>query len=53
MEGVLALIVALAVTVAVTNCATDQTTLRQCAVAGEAKLRGGGTIECSVKKETK
>lgn len=31
----------------------DQLTLRDCAVSGEAILRGGATIECKVKLATK
>jgi len=35
------------------NALGDQATLRDCAIKSEAKLVGGGTIECTVKKETK
>lgn len=31
----------------------DNGTLRDCAVKGESKMFGGGTIECAVKKESK
>ena len=36
-----------------TNCSADQATLRDCATKGEARMAGGGTIECTVRKETK
>lgn len=31
----------------------DQATLRDCATKSEAKMFGGGTIECTVQKESK
>lgn len=35
------------------NALGDQATLRDCAIRGEAKMAGSGTIECTVKKESK
>lgn len=35
------------------NVLGDQEILRDCAIKGEAKMIGGGTIECTVKKESK
>jgi hypothetical protein len=33
------------------NCLGDMQTLRDCATKSEARMVGGGTIECTVKKE--
>ena len=35
------------------NYGGDQATLRDCAIKSEAKMVGGGTIECTVRKESK
>lgn len=40
------------VIVAVSNCAADQATLRDCSTTGESRLMNGGTISCEVKKES-
>jgi hypothetical protein len=34
------------------NYTGDQLTVRDCATKGEAKMMGGGIIQCSVKKAT-
>jgi hypothetical protein len=33
------------------NHLADHATLKDCATTGEAKMLGGGTIKCEVKKE--
>lgn len=35
------------------NLLGDQATLRDCATKSEARMVSGGTIECTVRKETK
>ena len=47
------ILVAIAVLVGLNigNYNGDQATLRDCATKGSATMKGGGTIECKVKKE--
>ena len=47
-----AILIAL-LSVMVGNLVGDADTLKDCATKGEAKMLGGGTITCEVKKEPK
>lgn len=51
--GTLVMALGLFIGAAIGNQQGDQATLRDCATKGEAKMVGGGTIECTVKKEPK
>ncbi len=51
--GTLVTALGLLIGVAIGNHQGDQATLRDCATKGEAKMVGGGVIECNVRKELK
>lgn len=49
--GTLVMALGLFIGAAIGNQQGDQATLRDCATRGEAKMAGGGSIKCEVKRE--
>lgn len=52
MKALLLILLGLVIGVGVGNHNGDQATLRDCATAGKAKLKGGGSISCTVIKDS-